>query len=78
MPTLLTILLAALKEILLALVAQVAWKAIAERFITRAVIWGLKKLRDYSTNDVVDETLTDIITSLSGKRLHVIDNEIVK
>ncbi|AFT79060.1 hypothetical protein AMBLS11_12435 [Alteromonas macleodii str. 'Black Sea 11'] len=78
MPTLLTILLTTLKEILLALVAKVAWKAIAERFITRAVVWGLKKLRDYSTNDVVDETLTDVINSLSGKRLHVIDNEIVK
>ena len=45
----------------------------AERFVTRLVIWGLEKLRDMSTNDVVDQTVTDIIESLKGKRLVVAD-----
>ena len=62
-----------LKETLLAMVAKVAWKAVAERFFTRLVIWGLEKLRDMSSNDVVDQTVTDVIDSLKGKRLVVAD-----
>lgn len=65
--------LIALKELLLATVAKVAWKAVAERFFTRLVVYGLEKLKDLSTNDVVDETVDDIIQSLKGKRLKVID-----
>ena len=68
-----TILLTILKETLLALVAKVAWKAVAERFFTRLVIWGLEKLRDMSSNDVIDQTVTDVIESLKGKRLVVAD-----
>lgn len=67
------IILMVLKETLLALVAKVAWKAVAERFLTRLVIYGLEKLRDMSTNDVVDQTVTDVIESLKGKRLVVAD-----
>lgn len=65
--------LIALKELLLATVAKVAWKAVAERFFTRLVVYGLEKLKDLSTNDVIDETVDDIIQSLKGKRLKVID-----
>lgn len=65
--------LIALKELLLATVAKVAWKAVAERFFTRLVVYGLEKLKALSTNDVVDETVDDIIQSLKGKRLKVID-----
>lgn len=63
-----------LKETLLALITRVAWKAVAERFFTRLVIYGLEKLRDMSTNDVVDNTITDVIESLKGKRLVVADS----
>jgi hypothetical protein len=70
-----TIMLMALKEILMSLLLKVAWRTVVERFITRGVIWGLIKLRDMSTNDVADETLQDIINSLRGKRLHVIEQE---
>ncbi len=70
----LTIVFNLLKEMLLAMVMKVAWKAVAERFFTRLVIFGLNKLKDYSTNDVVDETVADITASLSGKGLTVIDN----
>lgn len=63
-----------LKETLLAMVAKVAWKAVAERFLTRLVIYGLEKLRDMSTNDVLQTTVNDIITSLQGKRLVVADS----
>jgi len=62
-----------LKEVLLATVAKVAFKAVAERFATRLVIYGLEKLKGYSTNDVVDSTVEDIIQSLKGKRLSVAD-----
>lgn len=67
------IIVAALKELLLALVVRVTWKAVAERFLTRLVIYGLEKLRDMSTNKVVDDTVTDIILSLQGKGLVVAD-----
>lgn len=76
MPTVLSIALLTIKEILLGLFFKIAWRSVAERFITRGVIWGLKKLRDFSTNDVFDETLTDIIASLRGKRLYVMDYEL--
>lgn len=65
--------LIALKELLLATIAKVAWKAVAERFFTRLVIYSLEKLKDLSTNDVVDQTVEDIIDSLRGKRLKVVD-----
>ena len=41
-----------LKEILPSMVAKVAFKAVAERFATRLVVYGLKKLEGYSTNEV--------------------------
>jgi len=56
-------------EVLKGLLFQIAWKAILERFLTRLVIWGLEKLKNMTTNDVVDETVTDIIKSLRGRRL---------
>ncbi len=74
----LKILFAALKEIVLAIISKIAFKAVAERFATRLVIHGLQKLTEYSENDVVDATAQDIIVQLQGKRLHVIDNEINK
>jgi hypothetical protein len=39
------------------------------------VIFGLKKLESYSTNQVVDATVNDIINSLKGKGLKVIDDK---
>ncbi|QSX32479.1 hypothetical protein JYB87_11955 [Shewanella avicenniae] len=68
------ILLAVLKETFMALIAKIAFKTILERFFTRLVVYGLKKLRDLNTNEVVDDTLSDIILSLSGKRLKVIED----
>lgn len=62
-----------LLEILKGLFMQVAWKVVLERFATRAVIWGLEKLRDLSSNDVVQETVDDVIYSLRGKRLKEIE-----
>lgn len=67
------ILLIALKEILLALIAQVSFKAIGERFASRLVIHNLEKLVAYSENDLVDQTAQDLIDSLKGKRLKVFD-----
>jgi len=67
------ILFTALKEIFLSLLTKVAFKAVGERFATRLVVYGLDKLKDYSDNDVVDETVDDIINQLKGKKLQVIE-----
>lgn len=68
-----SILFTALKEILMTLVFKLGFKILAERFATRLVIYGLEKLKTYSTNDVVDETVQDIINQLKGKKLKVVD-----
>jgi len=60
-------------EMSVAILGKVAWQAVFERFYTRLVIYGLNKIKDMSTNDVVDTTVQDIIDSLKGKRLAVID-----
>jgi membrane protein implicated in regulation of membrane protease activity len=78
MSTAAAIAISALKELLLATVAKIAWKTIAERFFTRVVLYGLRKLQSYTDNDVVDQTVNDIIKSLEGKRLYVIENEVAK
>ena len=67
------ILFTMLKEIFLSLIAKVAFKVVLERFSTRLVIYGLEKLKTYSTNEVVDETVQDVINQLKGKGLKVVD-----
>jgi hypothetical protein len=66
-----------IKETLLSMIAKVAFKTVAERFMTRLVIYALNKLKDYSTNDVIDETVEDIINQLDGKKLKVIDELVI-
>ena len=73
-----SILFTALKEIFLSLLAKIAFKAVGERFATRLVVYGLDKLKDYSDNNVVDETVDDVINQLKGKRLKVIDELVSK
>ena len=68
------ILFTMLKEIFLSLIAKIAFKTVLERFSTRLVVYGLEKLKDYSTNDVVDETVQDVINQLKGKRLKVVED----
>ena len=68
-----TILFTMLKEIFLSLIAKIAFKTVLERFATRLVVYGLNKLKDYSTNNVVDETVDDVINQLKGKKLQVIE-----
>ncbi|WP_435247333.1 hypothetical protein ACMAZD_11545 [Vibrio sp. nBUS_14] len=58
-----------LLEVLKGLLFQIGWKIILERFASRLVVWGLEALRDLSTNDVIQETVDDVIASLQGKRL---------
>ncbi|WP_375750948.1 hypothetical protein [Vibrio sp. HN007] len=62
-----------LLEIIKGLFFRITWKVILERFASRAVIWGLEQLRDLSTNDVIQETVDDVIYSLRGKRLKEIE-----
>ena len=62
-----------LKETFMALAGKIAFKAILERAITRVVIKGLEKLASMSTNTVAKDTVQDIVDSLRGKKLKVID-----
>lgn len=58
-----------LLEVLKGLFFQIGWPIILERFATRLVVWGLETLKGLSTNDVLQETVDDIINALQGKRL---------
>ena len=58
-----------LLEVLKGLFFPIGWKIILERFATRLVVWGLETLKGLSTNDVLQETVDDIIAALQGKRL---------
>ncbi len=58
-----------LLEVLKGLFFQIGWKIILERFATRTVVWGLETLKGLTTNDVMQETVDDIINALQGKRL---------
>ncbi|WP_102418072.1 hypothetical protein [Vibrio cyclitrophicus] len=58
-----------LLEVLKGLFFQIGWKIILERFATRLVVWGLETLKGLSTNDVLQNTVDDVIASLQGKRL---------
>ncbi len=60
-------------EVLKGLFLQIAWNVIAERFITRLVIWGLEKMKNMSTNAVTQDTVNDIILSLKGKNLSEVE-----
>ena len=68
-----SILFTMLKEVFMSLAAKIAFKVVLERFSTRLVIYGLEKIKGYSTNEVVDETVQDVINQLKGKGLKVID-----
>ena len=57
------------KETIMAMVGKIAFKAILERAITRAVTSGLRKLAGMTTNTLAKSTVEDIIDSLKGKKL---------
>ncbi|EJP3282806.1 hypothetical protein Q5V21_001776 [Vibrio parahaemolyticus] len=56
-------------EVLKGMFFQISWTIILERFATRLVVWGLETLKGLSTNDVLQDTVDDIIAALQGKRL---------
>ena len=68
------ILLPTVKDILMGMLLKVAFKPIFERFVTRVVIAGLRTLAKMSSNDVVASTIDDIIRSLQGKPLKVLED----
>lgn len=65
-----------IKELFLSIIGKIAFKAILERFFTRMLIYSLEQLKEMSTNTVVDETIDDVIKSLSGKGLVVIEERV--
>jgi len=68
-----TIAYALLKEILMGMIGKIGGKIIIERFATRLVVYGLSKLKSQTTNEVVQETVDDVIAKLKGKKLRVIE-----
>lgn len=62
-----------LLDMLKSMFFRIAWKSVTERFASRVVVYGLEKLKAKSTNDVIDNTIDDVLNSLRGKRLPVID-----
>lgn len=70
-----TILITILKETLFALIGKIAFRAIFERTLTRAMIWCAEKLEARFDNDITKGFAQDMIKQLKGKKLHVIDNE---
>jgi len=68
------VLLLLLKETTLSMFGKIAWKIIFERFYTRLIITGLNKLKSMSTNDISTDTINDIIDSLHGKKLRVVED----
>lgn len=62
-------------EILKAIIFRLPWHVLFERFVTRGIVWGLNKLVKMKSNDLVQGTADDLIKSLEGKRLAVIDGK---
>ncbi|MBM7454472.1 hypothetical protein HNR62_000301 [Oceanisphaera litoralis] len=50
-------------------VGRIAWRFVAERFLTRTAVAALRKLERMSSNQVVDDTVEDIIAQLEGRGL---------
>lgn len=48
---------------------QIGWKIVLERFWSRLVAHGLRKIADMNTNELITETAEDILNDLSGKKL---------
>lgn len=63
------IVLKGLWELITSLIAKITWEVVLERFATRCVVWGLEKLKTLTTNDVLQDTVDDILVLLQGKRL---------
>jgi len=68
------ILFTLIKETTLTMLGRVAWSTIFERFYTRLVVTGLEKLESMSTNDLERDTVHDVLVSLQGKKLKVIED----
>lgn len=64
-----------LKDLVLSIASKIAFKVILERFMSRLLVYSLVKLSNYTTNDVVEATIVDVINNLEGKKLKVIDEE---
>lgn len=60
-------------ETLKAMLLKIAFKHVLERFVTRVVIWGGRKLVSMTSNTLDDATWYDIESELTGKGLKVAD-----
>ena len=60
----LTIIWKLFKEAGLAMIRKLPWAVLVERFLSRVIVAGLRKLAKLTTNTLDDETVEDVIRSL--------------
>jgi len=58
-----------------ALFGRINWTVVLERLLTRILVSVLRWIKELSTNDVIDETVDDIISQLKEKRLAKADEK---
>jgi hypothetical protein len=56
-------------DALSAVIGRIGWTVVLERLLTRTLVALLRWIKELSTNDVVDDTVDDIVKQLEGKRL---------
>lgn len=56
-------------DVTAAVLGRIRWTVVLERLLTRMLVATLRWIKELSTNDVVDETVDDIIEQLKDKRL---------
>ena len=62
-------------DVTAAVLGRIRWTVVLERLLTRMLVATLRWIKELSTNDVVDETVDDIIEQLKDKRLAKADEE---
>lgn len=56
-------------DVTAAVLGRIRWTVVLERLLTRMLVATLRWIKELSTNDVVDETVDDVIEQLKDKRL---------
>jgi hypothetical protein len=56
-------------DVLTAIIGKVAWTVVLERLLTRVLVGCLKWIATLTTNEVVQDTVKDIVAQLRGKGL---------
>jgi hypothetical protein len=63
-------------DVLTAIIGKVAWTIVLERLLTRVLVGCLKWLATLTTNQVVNDTVKDIVIQLRSKGLAKAEAEV--